>query len=75
LILILFAILTLICIWACNKARHYFESTSIGNAICSNLYAWFCKQFTLFLAFLDGVDVDGRPNATIGPCDGTFKFA
>jgi hypothetical protein len=35
----------------------------------------FANNFTFVLAFLDGVNVDGRPNATLGPCDGTFKFA
>jgi hypothetical protein len=45
------------------------------DAIRSKLYAWFCKQFTFVLAFLNGMDVDGKPNVTLGPCDGTFKFA
>jgi len=45
------------------------------DAIHSMLHLWFCKQSTLVLVFLDGMEVDGGPDATLGPCDGTSKYA
>jgi hypothetical protein len=45
------------------------------DAIHSMVHVWFCKQSTFILAFLDVMEVDGELDVTLGPCDGTSKYA